>query len=97
MFKKFLLAAAVTMAATPAFAGTVLSVNCEITDGGNTDVFVLLDSDPTASAVISINGTAQTGSHTTNGPEVSVQASGEIECGTATITVTDGSTTYTAS
>ena len=97
MFKKFLLGMVFAMAATPAFAASIVSVNCEITDDGDTDVFVLLDPVPSSSAVISINGTAQTGSHTVNGPEVSVQASGEIECGTATISVTDGSTTYSAS
>ncbi len=97
MLKNIVFAAAFVLVASPALAGNIVSVNCEITDDGDTDVFVLLDAEPSSSAVISIDGTAQTGSHTVNGPEVSVQATGEIECGAAAFVVTDGSTTYNES
>lgn len=95
MIKRSFVCLVVSLIAKPVLAASIISVNCEITDSNNTDIFVLLDPVPTSAAVVSIDGSAQTGSHTINGPELSVQATGEIQCGTATITVTDGLTTYT--
>ena len=95
MIKRTIVCLVLSLIAKPALAASVISVNCEITNSGNTDVFVLLDPAPTSSAVVSINGTEQAGTHSLNGPEISVQATGEVECGTATITVTDGATVYT--
>ena len=71
-------------------------MNCEISNSSNTNIFVLLDPVPSLSAAVSINGTAQGGTHSINGSEISVQAVGEVEFGTVTITVAHTATVYTS-
>ena len=73
MIKRTIVCLVLSLIAKPALAASVISVNCEITNSGNTDVFVLLDPAPTSSAIVSINGTEQAGTHSLNGPEISVQ------------------------
>lgn len=96
MLKTIMIAGAAALIATSASANNIITFACDVaSDASSTTINVLVAGTPTSNAVIHLNGTAQTGVHTVNGSGVSVTATGEVSCGAATITVVDGSTTYT--
>ena len=96
--RKFLIVTAILLPTT-SFANTVDGYDCIATDGGNTSVSVYTSasslSDNTTITVGSVTST--TGNTSVVGGEASTTMSGAVDCAASSISVTDGSTTYSQS
>ena len=78
---------------TAALANSITAWSCEKSDTGQT-VTLTTQSAVSNSAVINIDGAAQSGSVTVSGNDVSVDIATSVQCWDVAFTVTDGGETF---
>ncbi|MGC6517919.1 MAG: hypothetical protein ACON49_07850 [Candidatus Puniceispirillaceae bacterium] len=80
-------------ASSGALANAITAWSCEKTDTGQT-VKLTTQSAVSSSAVINIDGAAQSGAVTVDGTTASIDVATSVQCWAVTFTITDGGSTF---
>lgn len=93
VLKTIIASSVLALAAGSANANSITAWECEKSDSGQT-VTLTTQSAVSTSAVINIDGAAQSGSVTVSGNTASISIATSVQCWDVDFTITDGSSTF---